>query len=103
MIEKHHGVNLADLQCKKLHNSAIYSKYEKDELHYAVDAVQKGRKPPTKIGLKRLIKKNKARAWKKKQDTKAIPELNPKAPEEICLKAIRTEFRTVLEKNHIHQ
>jgi hypothetical protein len=96
VIEKHQGVDLTDLQCHKLHNSVIYSKYSKDELHYVVDAVQKGREAPTKIGLKRLIKKNRAQAMKKKQNTNAIPELNPKAPEEICLKAVRTEFRTVL-------
>ena len=62
-----------------------------------VDAVQKGRELPTQVGLKRLIKKNRLRAAKKKvKATNSIPELNPQAPEEICVKALRTEFRNEL-------
>jgi hypothetical protein len=59
-----------------------------------IDAVQKGRELPTQFGLKRLIEKNRLRAAKKKlKNSNSIPELNPKAPEEICVKALRTEFR----------
>jgi hypothetical protein len=32
--------------------------YDGKDVHYAIGALQKGLKPPTKIGLKRMKKKN---------------------------------------------
>ena len=41
-----------------LSKNRIYSNYKKEELHYPIGAIQKGLKPHTKIGIKRILKKN---------------------------------------------
>lgn len=57
------GVDLSGYQCYELKQSdPVYKDYGKSNLHYAINAMQKGLKPPTKIGLRRL---NKKRALKK--------------------------------------
>jgi hypothetical protein len=51
-------VDLSGYQCYELKRDAVLDSYDTSNLHYAIDAMQKGLKPPTNIGLKRLGKKN---------------------------------------------
>lgn len=60
------GVDLSNYNCCQLKPELLYSDYKSEDLHFPIGAVQKGLKPHTEIGIKRikkrnLIKKNKAR------------------------------------------
>jgi|JI61114C2RNA_FD_contig_31_281662_length_598_multi_3_in_0_out_0_1 hypothetical protein len=75
----------------------LYKKYSKNDIHYVVDAIQKGLKPYTENGLKRINRKNakKIAPVKLKKKTEVIADaksLKPQSPESICMKALRTEF-----------
>ncbi len=52
------GVDLSSYNCHKLEKSELYSDYPKDNLHYVIDALQKGLKPHSKRRLETLNMKN---------------------------------------------
>jgi hypothetical protein len=47
LVKSNMGVDLRLAQCHKLHPDPLYSNYSKDQLHYVIEAVQKGRKTHT--------------------------------------------------------
>jgi hypothetical protein len=51
-------VDLTAYQCRKLLPDPVYLKYSRDELHFPIGSIQKGMKPHTKIGIKRITKRN---------------------------------------------
>lgn len=58
MVKNFFGVDLSGYKCYQLdHNDDIYKQFDNTTVHYAINAMQKGLKPPTKIGLRRLKKK----------------------------------------------
>ena len=71
----------------------MYKQYANDDIHYVVGCIQKGLKPYTEHGLKRVKRKN-ARKQLNTKSKKAtdIAQLTPQSPEAICMKALRTEF-----------
>ena len=73
LVQSHMGVPLITYTCYQLSESSDLYKYPVNELHYAADAMQKGLKPPTNIGLKRLRAKNAARRAKKRINPSSIP------------------------------
>lgn len=101
IVNSYLGVDIKDYNCQKLAPNPIYSNYQKEQLHFPIGAIQKGLKPHTYIGIKRILRRNKEKKRKQHLDTKFIKPLNPKSPEQICVKALRTSFRNELEKNHI--
>ena len=63
MQESHLGVDLTSYNVNKLVPDPVYSNYKKQHLHFPIGAIQKGLKPHTEKGIKRIMKKN----YKKKQ------------------------------------
>lgn len=69
-----------------------------------MDAVQKGLKPYTQDGLRRVKRKNANKLLKLKMQRTSktavqAPPLLPQSPEAICIKALRTEFLSTF-KDH---
>ncbi len=62
-VRSHYGVDLSSYQCYQLKPDAIFSQYTPQDVHFAITAMQKGLKPPTKIGIRRIKRRN----YKKKQ------------------------------------
>lgn len=61
----------------------LYKQYAKDDIHYAVSAIQKGFKPYTKVGLRRIKRKNEKKQLYKKgkfKKTTEITKLVPQSP-----------------------
>ncbi len=87
------GINLQAYECHKLIPDPVYSNYNKQQLHFPIGAIQKGLKPHTKIGIKRIEKRNmrKSRISMANRGNKrigiadaadqTIRKLNPKSPE----------------------
>lgn len=49
---------MSEYKCYELnHDDPVYKQFDNSTMHYAINAMQKGLKPPTKIGIKRLKKK----------------------------------------------
>jgi hypothetical protein len=79
----------------------LFEKYDEKDVHFAIGAVQKGLKPPTDVGLKRLKRKNflKRKNINLKKghldagDPASIQPLNPQSTEQICMKALRRQFK----------
>lgn len=58
LITKICGVDVSNYKCYELnHSDPVYKEFNNSTIHYAINAMQKGLKPPTKIGLKRLNKR----------------------------------------------
>jgi hypothetical protein len=86
------GVNLEAYECHKLVPDPIYSNYTKEQLHYPIGAIQKGLKPHTIIGIKRIEKRNSRISMKNRlnrgrgatlanANNQSVKKLNPKSPE----------------------
>jgi hypothetical protein len=91
------GVELTGYQCYELKPGPLFDSYREGDLHYAIDAVQKGLKPPTRVGLKRMKKRNMKKKQKRKDQMERqegyVQELNPQSAEQVCMKALRRQFK----------
>ena len=61
METSYYGVDLTNYNCHKLLPDSVYSTYPKEEIHFPIGAIQKGFKPHTHIGIKRIKKRFKLR------------------------------------------
>lgn len=57
-VTSYQGIDLSAYQCHVLKPDPVYEKYNSSNVHFAINAMQKGLKPPTEIGLKRARKKH---------------------------------------------
>ena len=60
MVQSYYGVDLTNYNVVEL-NSSDYKDYDLKDVHFAINAAQKGLKAPTKIGIRRIKRRNMAK------------------------------------------